>query len=108
MACEICPDVSLFAASGSPSGSFYIVCEADQVPGYTSCNPTDPNTQFLGVGGTSASSPAFAGIMALVNQQVPTPHGQGNAKLCPLQTGSGAECRIVQFHKRVGIHLRVQ
>jgi Pro-kumamolisin, activation domain/Bacterial Ig-like domain (group 3) len=71
------PDISLFAASGSPSGSFYLVCEADAVnPAFTSCNPNDLSTQFLGIGGTSASSPAFAGIMALVNQ---TQSKQGNA-----------------------------
>jgi Bacterial Ig-like domain (group 3) len=98
------PDVSLFAASGSPSGSFYIVCEADQVGG-SSCDPTNPNTQFIGVGGTSASAPAFAGVMALVNQQVPTPHGQGNANYvlyklagqqnaasCNSTNGSGSSC----------------
>lgn len=98
------PDVSLFAASGSPSGSFYIVCQADQVFG-SSCDPTSPNPQFIGVGGTSASAPAFAGVMALVNQQVPTPHGQGNANYvlyklaaaqnaasCNSTTGSGANC----------------
>ncbi len=71
------PDISLFAASGSPSGSFYLLCEADAVnPGGSSCNPNDPSTQFLGIGGTSASSPAFAGIMALVNQ---AQSRQGNA-----------------------------
>ncbi|MGH9528599.1 MAG: Ig-like domain repeat protein [Terriglobales bacterium] len=70
------PDVSLFAAAGSPSGSFYIICEADQVSG-NSCNPANPSTNFLGVGGTSASAPAFAGIMALVNQH--TNSRQGNA-----------------------------
>jgi subtilase family serine protease len=98
------PDVSLMAASGSPSGSFYIVCEADRVGG-SSCDPTNPNTQFLGVGGTSASAPAFAGVMALVNQQVPTAHGQGNANYvlyklaaaqnaasCNSTNGSGASC----------------
>jgi subtilase family serine protease len=98
------PDVSLFAASGSPSGSFYIVCEADQVSG-SSCDPTNPNTQFIGIGGTSASAPAFAGVMALVNQQNPTPHGQGNANYvlyklaaqqnaasCNSTNGSGASC----------------
>jgi pro-kumamolisin-like protein/Big-like domain-containing protein len=71
------PDISLFAASGSPSGSFYLLCEADAInPGFSSCNPNDPSTQFLGIGGTSASSPAFAGVMALVNQA----HSrQGNA-----------------------------
>ncbi len=69
------PDVSLFAAAGSPSGSFYIVCEVDQAAG--DCNPGNPFTTFLGVGGTSASAPAFAGIMALVNQK--TNSRQGNA-----------------------------
>lgn len=69
------PDVSLFAAVGSPSGSFYILCEADAVGG-SSCDPNNPGTGFLGIGGTSASSPAFAGIMALVNQQQGR---QGNA-----------------------------
>jgi hypothetical protein len=71
------PDISLFAASGSPSGSFYLLCEADAVnPGSSSCNPNDPSTEFLGIGGTSASSPAFAGVMALVNQ---AQSRQGNA-----------------------------
>jgi len=69
------PDVSLFAAAGSPSGSFYVICEVDQAAG--DCNPGNPFTTFLGVGGTSASAPAFAGIMALVNQH--TNSRQGNA-----------------------------
>jgi subtilase family serine protease len=68
------PDVSLFASSGF-LGSFYIVCSSDQTNG--TCNLNNPYQYFLGVGGTSASSPAFAGIMALVNQQ--TGQRQGNA-----------------------------
>jgi hypothetical protein len=72
------PDVSLFSAVNSPSGSFYIICEADLVPtGSTSCDPSDPSTDFLSIGGTSASSPSFAAIMALVNQE--TNSRQGNA-----------------------------
>jgi len=78
------PDISLYAASGSPSGSFYVVCEADAVFGGSSCDPANPNTNFLGVGGTSASSPAFAGIMALVNQQQHTPQGNANFVLYKL------------------------
>ena len=65
------PDVSLFASNGF-LGSFYIICQSDQTG---PCNL--PNEQFLGFGGTSVSSPAFAGIMALVNQQ--TGSRQGNA-----------------------------
>lgn len=60
------PDVSLFASSGF-LGNFYMMCEADITPGPCSLAP---NYYFLAVGGTSASSPAFAGIMALVNQQM--------------------------------------
>ncbi len=67
------PDVSLFASSGF-NKSFYAVCEADKVS-----SPSCAKGQafhFLGVGGTSASTPSFAGIMALVNQK----NGrQGNA-----------------------------
>src|SRR5439155_10648046 len=71
------PDLSLFAADGA-NGSFYIICAADQnPPGHTaSCDLNSPFLDFIGVGGTSASAPSFAGTMALVNQA----HGrQGNA-----------------------------
>jgi hypothetical protein len=64
------PDVSLFASNGF-LGSFYVICQADQT-GVCDLN------NFLGFGGTSVSSPAFAGIMALVNQKFGP---QGNANL---------------------------
>ena len=73
------PDVSLFSAAGSPSGSFYFVCEADALYlGASSCDPTNANTNFLGAGGTSASVQAFAGIMALVNQETNSIQGNAN------------------------------
>ncbi|MBZ5503483.1 MAG: Ig-like domain repeat protein, partial [Acidobacteriia bacterium] len=65
------PDVSLFAADGL-NGNFYIICESDATGG-APCS----SSNFLGVGGTSASTPSFAGIMALVNQK--TAARQGNA-----------------------------
>ena len=68
------PDVSLFASSGF-LGNFYIMCEADITNG-NSCSLA-PSYNFIAIGGTSASSPAFAGIMALVNQK--TGERQGNA-----------------------------
>jgi hypothetical protein len=78
------PDVSLFSSNGN-HGSAYIVCQADTNPaGQTgSCNLNSPFQDFILVGGTSGPSPAFAGIMALVNQKVssianPAPR-QGNA-----------------------------
>jgi hypothetical protein len=75
------PDVALFAADGF-NDSFYIMCEHDLTPA-NSCNLSEFNYTFQGVGGTSVSAPAFAGIIALVNQkqataQVPAPR-QGNA-----------------------------
>jgi hypothetical protein len=71
------PDVSLFASNGFLN-SFYIVCEADALPGNPSCNLQNGFANFIGVGGTSAAAPAFAGIMALVNQFTGS-SGQGNA-----------------------------
>ncbi len=68
------PDVSLFASNGFLQ-NFYISCTADVASGR--CDPNNPYAYFLAVGGTSVSSPAFAGIMALVNQQ--TGERQGNA-----------------------------
>jgi len=58
------PDVSLTAAGHDG----YMVC----LDG--SCN----DSSFYVVGGTSASSPSFAGIMALVNQKTGSRQGQAN------------------------------
>jgi hypothetical protein len=75
------PDVSLFASNGN-NNSFYIVCQKD-FTGASSCDLNSPFIDFAGVGGTSGSVQAFAGIMALVNQSQasgsnPAPR-QGNA-----------------------------
>ncbi len=89
------PDVSLFASPGF-DGSGYIVCQADATSG-SPCSLTAGALTFLIVGGTSASAPTFAGIMALVNQYQ-SAHGgtsrQGNANyiLYPLAKKSGASC----------------
>lgn len=69
------PDVSLFAGDGTIQ-NFYIVCEADQDAGGAACNLNSPFQDFLGVGGTSVSVQAFAGLMALIDQQQGR---QGNA-----------------------------
>jgi Pro-kumamolisin, activation domain/Bacterial Ig-like domain (group 3)/FG-GAP-like repeat len=73
------PDVSLFSSVNSLSDSFYLVCQADAVhAGNPPSCASSGAFSFLGVGGTSAASPAFAGIMALVNQN----NGrQGNANI---------------------------
>ncbi len=75
------PDVSLFSSNGT-NNSFYIVCQKD-FTGANSCDLNSPFLDFSGVGGTSGSVQAFAGIMALINQSQasgsnPAPR-QGNA-----------------------------
>jgi len=91
------PDVSLFA-SGGFFDTFYILCEADITNGV----PCDINT-FAGVGGTSASSPAFAGLQALTNQKTGSRQGNANyvlyklaakqsASSCNSSTGPASTC----------------
>jgi hypothetical protein len=86
------PDVSLFASEGLHSLSFYLVCEADSVPpdNPPSCASSGPFS-FEGVGGTSASSPAFAAIMALINQNNGR-QGNANPTLYKIAATSGQSC----------------
>ena len=90
------PDVSLFASNGF-NNSFYIICEADAglFGSHETCSLT--NFTFLGVGGTSASAPTFAGIMALVNQKMAAQglsarQGNANYVLYRLAAQNGASC----------------
>jgi len=93
------PDVSLFASPGF-DGTGYVYCQSDQtISGEATCdiNTSSGNLDFGIVGGTSASAPSFAGIMALVNQYQPAHGGtnrQGNANyvLYALVKKSGASC----------------
>jgi len=83
------PDVALFASAGSISGSAYIICEADLTDA-TYCSAQNPD--FLTVGGTSASTPSFAGIMAMVDQKTASRQGNANYILYQLAAQSGASC----------------
>lgn len=74
------PDLSLFAANGE-NGTFYPICLPGE--GCTGLNPAF--MEIFAVGGTSASSPAMAAIMALVNQKYGR-QGQANFVLYPLAT----------------------
>jgi len=77
------PDVSLFAANGY-NYSYWPICY--EVTDCVSSN-TDPTTGTViitGIGGTSASSPAMAGIMALVDQSQSGRQGNANFVLYPL------------------------
>jgi subtilase family serine protease len=74
------PDVSFFASNGF-LGSAYLVC----VSANGSCTysaTSEPTSQE--VGGTSASSPAMAGVMALINQKAGSAQGNPNAELYAL------------------------
>jgi subtilase family serine protease len=102
------PDISLFASNGF-LGSAYITCEADTpaqvgAPGQagTSCslNGQTPNANlstasFVEVGGTSASVQAFAGIVALLDQQAGDRQGNLNPLLYSLAAQSGNTCASV-------------
>lgn len=77
------PDVSMFAANGFYQAA-WVFCSDNLADGvttetYTECQNTNgqfsASTLFGGVGGTSAAAPAFAGILALVEQ------AQGGARL---------------------------
>jgi hypothetical protein len=68
------PDVSLFASNGVYESS-YILCQVD-LTGSPGCDPTASQQTFTGVGGTSASVQAMAGVMAIINQEYGR---QGNA-----------------------------
>jgi hypothetical protein len=91
------PDVSFFAADGVHD-SAWVLCASNlgANPNGTDCKP-DPTTgqySFQLVGGTSASSPAFAAVLALVSQQLGGARlGQADYTLYPLSqnsTGSAA------------------
>ncbi len=78
------PDVSLYAANGA-NDSFYPICAAPNETSSVCTANSNGIVNIYGVGGTSASSPAMAGIMALVNQKYGR-QGQANFTLYPLAT----------------------
>ena len=90
------PDVSLFAGDGF-AGSFYVMCEMDTSAssGGQGGQPCTLGTApvFVGVGGTSVSVQAFAGIMALVDQKNAARQGNASSVLYALAaTQSPASC----------------
>jgi hypothetical protein len=80
------PDVSLAAAAGHDG---FLLCQDG------ACI-TDSSGHLINafvVGGTSASAPSFAGIMALVSQKTGSRQGQANFVLYPLAAAqNGANC----------------
>jgi subtilase family serine protease len=81
------PDVSLFASNGA-NFSGWIICDYEG-----SCVPDAKGDFGFGlVGGTSASTPAMAGILALIDQKYGR-QGQANYTLYPL-----AQQKPADFH----------
>jgi hypothetical protein len=91
------PDISLLASPGF-NGTGYLYCQGDVASPCVDSSGFNGSLTFGVIGGTSASAPSFAGIMALINQsqataQVSAPR-QGNANyvLYELANKSGASC----------------
>ncbi|WP_263353985.1 choice-of-anchor D domain-containing protein [Acidicapsa acidisoli] len=90
------PDVSLFASGGFPStvnGSAILLCDS---AGAAACSYTSASgIEAQQVGGTSASSPLMAGVMALVVQKTGAFQGLANPafyKLYANQKSAGTNC----------------
>ena len=76
------PDVSFFAGNGFLS-SAYLICVSDWGTCVTSTGAaSEPSAGEIG--GTSAASPAMAGIMALINQKAGSAQGNPNSVLYAL------------------------
>ena len=80
------PDVSLLGANGLYS-ALWVVC-ADEPNTGADCQTTNgqftSNSTFSGYGGTSTSAPAFAGVLALIEQKVGSRLGQADYVLYQL------------------------
>lgn len=85
------PDVSLMAGDGL-WGSFYVYCQSDG----TSAGYCDIDNHLEGAGGTSFGTPAFAGMIALIQQKIGASRlGNPNSVLYSLaasQYTSGLDC----------------
>ena len=76
------PDVSLFASTGSFWDTAYPYCQADQKQ---ACDPNSSSGPLVGIGGgDSFGAPAFAGIMALIDQKTSSRQGLANPALYTL------------------------
>ena len=80
------PDVSFFSSDGFLTESAYLICVYDNgALGYPQCTyANDAEPYASEVGGTSAATPAMAGVMALINQKAGAAQGLPNAELYKL------------------------
>ena len=77
------PDVAFASAAGHDG---YLVCQ----DGICTTDGSGQLTNAYVVGGTSAATPSFAGIMALIVQQTGSRQGQANFVIYPLAAGQNA------------------
>jgi len=75
------PDMAFFASDGFLSSSSYLIC-VSAVAACTYSTSSEPIAQE--VGGTSVSTPAMAGVMALINQKAGEAQGSPNTELYKL------------------------
>jgi hypothetical protein len=81
------PDISMFASSGLTWNQTLILCDSGlaNMPAGTACDFSNADDVYANTnGGTSFVAPAFAGIMALINQKSGDRQGQANYVLYPL------------------------
>jgi subtilase family serine protease len=78
------PDVSFFSSDGFLSDSAYLICVASAYDSEPCSYSTDAEPFASEVGGTSASTPPMAGVMALINQKTGAPQGFANPELYKL------------------------
>jgi hypothetical protein len=81
------PDVAL-AAAGAHDG--YLICYDGSCQWTTNANGSLHLTQASVIGGTSASSPSFAGLLALVEQKRGAYQGQANYQLYKLASAQSS------------------
>jgi subtilase family serine protease len=75
------PDISMFASGGEAWSQTLILCDSAQanLPAGAGCDFTNQDDVYANYdGGTSFVAPAFAGIMALINQKSGDRQGQAN------------------------------
>jgi len=80
------PDISMFSG-GFTWGEELIICDSalEGMPPGTACDFSNPNDVFINdEGGTSLVAPAFAGVMALIDQKSGDRQGQANYVLYKL------------------------
>jgi subtilase family serine protease len=85
------PDVSLMSGDGTDSAAWLVCDDTTAGTGTANCATQSGNSFYFGAfGGTSTAAPAFAGILALVQQKTGSRLGQAAQELYALYNGSHA------------------